>query len=675
MLAQSVVHFKQAIALEPKNVDMQDQLAALYERDNHFEEAVALFKQRQAQDPDNPETYQRLTTAYTGMRRLDDAIAEWRKYRSRKPNDPLSYGEIAKLWEGSSKWQEARDERLEQIKLDPKDGVAKLSLAHDYSQLKQPDNAASEYRLVLDLDVSAKDIGDRERMYIAAARRNWRVKAWQGLSEISSDAGKYEDAIAYLRNVQEDAIQQAKRDQKPADAQTYLDIANLYERANQSEPARKELKALTDMRPDDAVVFAALSDFEERHGQTEAAVTALRRAEERAADPVVYGLQIAGLYRKHNLPDKAIAEYVRLLEKHPKEARIEEPYAAYLGQAGNDSRALVLYDALLKANPKDIQLLDKKANALTRLKRYPESIAVREKIVDAQPEVYQGYAALLNLYTLENRPEAYRQWLGSRVEKDPGNLPAMAALVDAYEQQKMDDEGWKLVRGIVQKHRSDPEVQQTFVNVLSQHNRMEEAIGVQREMAHLRPNDLDAHIKLADLLAGSGNPGESNKVFLTMSDDANVSLAIRTQARRVLAKRLENQVKLEDAIEQYKAVVKAEPGDLTSTFALGRLLIQMGHDQEAIAYYTEHAGETKSPLLRAYYLVRLGGIYEKQGHKDEALKQYHEAQRVYPQNEEVGGAIQRLMQAKQDNSKPSIPNTGDKKPVNATNDTGKPTGK
>ena len=184
LLAQSVAHFKQAIALDPKNVDMQDQLAALYERDNHFEEAVALFKQRQAQDPDNPETYQRLTTAYTGMRRLDDAIAEWRKYRSRKPNDPLSYEEIAQLWEGSGKWQEARDERLEQIKLDPKDGVAKLSLAHDYRQLKQPDNAASEYRLTLDLDVSAKDAGDKERMYIAAARRNWRVKAWKGLSEI-----------------------------------------------------------------------------------------------------------------------------------------------------------------------------------------------------------------------------------------------------------------------------------------------------------------------------------------------------------------------------------------------------------------------------------------------------------------------------------------------------------
>ena len=75
--------------------------------------------------------------------------------------------------------------------------------------------------------------------------------------------------------MQEEEIQQAKRDQKPADAQTYLDIANLYERANQPEPARKELKALTDMRPDDSKAFAALSDFEERHGQTEAAVTAL----------------------------------------------------------------------------------------------------------------------------------------------------------------------------------------------------------------------------------------------------------------------------------------------------------------------------------------------------------------------------------------------------------------
>lgn len=676
LLAQSVVHFKQAIALDPKNVDMQNQLAALYERDNHFEEAVALFKQRQAQDPDNPEPYQRLTTAFMGMRRIDDAIAEWRKYRSRKPNDPISYGEIATLLESGGKWQEARDERLEQIKLDPKDGFAKLSLAHAYRELKQPDNAASEYRLLLDMDVSAKDVGDKERVYIAAARRNWRVKAWKGLSEVSADAGKYEEAIAYLHNVQEDAIQQAKRDQKPADAQTYLDIASLYERAKQPEPARKELRALTDMRPDDSKAFAALSDFEERQGQTEAAVTALRRAEERDGDPINYGLQIAGLYQKHSLPDKAIAEYARLLEKHPKEARIQEPYAAYLGQAGNDSHALALYDSLLKANPKDIKLLDKKAIVLTRLKRYPESIAVREKIVDAQPEVYQAYADLSNLYTLENRPEAYRQWLGSRVEKDPGNLAAMAALVDAYAQQKLEEDGWKLVRGIVQKHKGDPEVQQAYVNVLLQHKRVEEAIGAQREVAQSRPNDLDTHIKLADMLADSGNPGESNKVFVTMSESADVPLPTRLKARRVLAQRLERQGKLEDAIQQYKAIVKAEPGDMTSTFALGRVLIQAGHDQEAIAYYTEHAGEAKMPApFRAYYLVRLGSVYEKQGHKDEALRQYREAQRVYPQNDEVGVAIQRLTQVKPDNSKPTGQNAEDKKPVNAASDSVKPTGK
>ena len=373
LLSQAIAHYKQAIALDAKNTDLTNQLAALYERDNRFDDAVVLFRQRQQQDLDNPEPYHRLTDAFIGMQRVDDAIAEWRKYRSRKPNDPVSYAEIASLQESLGKWQEAHDERLEQIKLDPKDGFAKLGLARDFRELKQPDNAASEYRLVLDMDVSAKDAGDKERLYIAAARRNWRLKAWQGLSELSAADNKFDEAIAYLRNIQEDTVQQAKRDQKLPDAQTYLDIAGLYERAKQPDKAGQELKALTDARPDDDKAFAALSAFEERQGNVEAAVTALHRAEERSPDPVLYGLQSANLYQKHNLPDKVLAEYARLLEKHPKDARVLTPYADTLGQAGNDARALPIYDFHAESHAQRRKVAGQKSHCASTLEAHPGS--------------------------------------------------------------------------------------------------------------------------------------------------------------------------------------------------------------------------------------------------------------------------------------------------------------
>ena len=318
---------------------------------------------------------------------------------------------------------------------------------------------------------------------------------------------------------------------------------------------------------------------------------------------------------------------------------------------------------LLKANPKDVKLLDKKAIVLTRLKRYPESIAIREKIVDAQPEVYQGYADLSNLYTLENRPEAFRQWLGSRVEKDPGNLPAMAALVDAYAQQKMDDEGWKLVRGIVQKHKGDPEVQQTFVNVLSQHNRMEEAIGVQREMAQSRPNDLDAHIKLADLLAGSGNPGESNKCFCPWATTPTCPLRYGQQARRVLAQRLERS----GQTGRRDSAVQSRRESGTGRFDLHvRARTPAWRKRDTIRkpspFTPNMPEEAKTPAapFRAYYLVRDWAAFTRsRGIRTRRLRQYREAQRAYPQNDEVGVAIQRLTQAKPDNAKPPIPNAED----------------
>ena len=646
-LNTAVAHFQQAIALDPKDTLVQTQLGALYERDGRFPDALAVFQKQQEADPDNPEPYRLIARLSIAMRNPDKGIAEWRKYRTRKPGDPASYGEVADLLDAEGKTKEASEERLLQIQHDPKNGQAKLDLAREYRQLKQPSDAETEYKLILDMDMTGKDAGEKERPYVTAARRNWRMRAWRGLSELSDAAGKTEEAAAYLQNVQQEETSLAKQEQQPPPEQTFVDIANLYERSKQADLARKELKALTDARPDDATAFGALGDFEQRQGRAAEAVFAYNRAEERAKDPIEYGLKAALVYQKQNQMDKAIAEYTRLVNKYPNEPRFATPLAEALEQSHDDARALALYNAQLKAQPDSILLLDKKAIVLTRLKRYAEARAVREKIVERQPTDYQSYANIGYLYDVEGKPELYRQWLTARVAKSPTLLPAMAALVDAYVKQKQEEEGWKVVRGIVQQHPNDVDAQETYVDALSQHNRLPEAIEVRRLLARQNPKDPELQTRLAELLISGGQKDEADKVLTAYVERAAVPADARLQVRIFLAKQLNAEGKNTEAIAQYQKLAQAAPENLSFLFTLGGLLVQSGRDEDAIRLYSAQAKkDTAPPVLRARFFTLIGDIYSREGHKTEAQAQYQQALRLNPQNKEAAVGMQRLASSK-----------------------------
>ena len=652
LLSASEKHFRQAIALNPADTNAENQLALLYERDNRFDQALAVYRARLVSAPDNADTVARIAHLDLASHSPDAAIAEWRSYRTRKPADPVSYSEVADLLEAQGKWQEAALERQEQIQRDPKNAAPRLALAQDYAELKQVGDAQTQYEQTLALDANALDVDETARLYAVAARRNWRRAAWRGLAQLREQSGKPDEAAAFLANVQQDDVAASRRDHKPPDAQATLELAQLRERAKQPEQARAELKNLTQLRPDDPLVFAALGDFEERQGHIEDAAFAYTRAEERASDPVAQGLKTVTLFQKHNQPPRAVTEAMRLLAKYPRDPRLAEPLAQSLELTRDDARALAVYDALLKATPDDPLTLDKKAVVLTRLKRYDDALAVRQRLVVRTPREYQSYANVGYLYTLKGQPDAYRQWLIARAQATPAQLPAQAALIDAFVQQKKEDEGWQTLRGIVAKHPADPDVQEAYIAVLAQHNRMADALALRRQIAKDYPAELEAQTRLNGLLLANGSIDEADALLTTYVARPGLSAATRLQARNVLAQQLAAHDKTEPAIAQYRQILQAAPRDFAATLALGRLYIAAGRAPDALALYETNAQEEKSPpVLRAYFLTLAGDINARQGQTGQAQEHYQRALRLNPQSKEAAQALQKMAPLKSDGGK------------------------
>lgn len=642
--AAAETHFQQAMKLDPKDKVIQDGIAILYERMGRYEEGMALFRKRIAENPDQVSGYQQLARLYVMQRKVDDVLATWKEYRKRKPDDMESYIQSAHVLEGSARYEEANAEWKLWLARHPKDGTAMLSIAQNLALMKKNPEAEAEFKAILDLDTTGRDVKDpNEKPAAIATAESNRLEALRGLAQLKQVEGKWDDAILWWiqAKTQEGSI--GARSRKPAGPATYRALAVAYEKAKKPELAVKEYLALAQAYPNDPTPFADLARLYEGEEKIEEAADAYRKGAERSSDPTDYGVQVAELYRRKSKLDKALIEYEALAKRKPKDLRILSPIAQLYEQTRQDEKALAAYEALIKADPNARWAEGKKAFVLTRLKRYPEARAIYEKAIERNPDDYQAYADLARLYSEEGKPEAYLPYLQSRFEKAPHRRSLMAAVLDQFTQQKNEDAGLVYLRGVVEKHAKERVILEGFASLLLQRKRVPEAVAIYKRIADENPKDVGAQVQYAQYLDLNGQRDEATKLFETLVARTDLPADQIRTVRIQLATRYVQLNRQEDAITQYRAVVKAFPEDFVSASTLAGLLATTGREDEAIPLYAGMLGQTAYPApVRAQIRVRLGDIYAKKGNKTEAAGHYREALKLNPNDEAAKEGLKKV---------------------------------
>src|SRR5205823_2078537 len=117
---QAIAEQERAIALNPNFADGYVGLAAVLSNVGRLEEAMELIKQGMRLNPYYPDWYAfNLGHAYRLLGRYEEAIAAHQDAIIRNPNLLLAHVELAGIYSELGRWEEARTEAAEVLRISP----------------------------------------------------------------------------------------------------------------------------------------------------------------------------------------------------------------------------------------------------------------------------------------------------------------------------------------------------------------------------------------------------------------------------------------------------------------------------------------------------------------------------------------------------------------------------
>ncbi len=249
-LVQAIDALKQALAINPENVDAILLLGQLNLRNSNFDEVVSAMTGLLKKHPDLRPARLLLAEAYQSMKRLDDAVTILQEQTLKAPNDPQAYFFIGLILRQQNKNDEARKafekarelapdnpattEQLVQLDLATKDVTSAMAKVQQALSQK-PDSAAAHFiEAQVYVAMQAWDKAEADLLKTLELDPKFS-RAYDSLISVYVAQGKLADAISRLEELL------AKN---PKNAPALMTSAMLYEQKKDFEKARDAYEKL-----------------------------------------------------------------------------------------------------------------------------------------------------------------------------------------------------------------------------------------------------------------------------------------------------------------------------------------------------------------------------------------------------------------------------------------------
>jgi tetratricopeptide (TPR) repeat protein len=150
-LDEAEAHYKAALALDPKNPQINSQLGLLYAHENgRLEEAITYFRRSLAAAPLNADVRNNLGLALATQGKLEEALKEYRESLRQKPSI-AAYNNVANALSAMGRLDEAAENYKTALKIDSTNSQIHFNLGIVYTRQNQFGPAIDEYQRALDL--------------------------------------------------------------------------------------------------------------------------------------------------------------------------------------------------------------------------------------------------------------------------------------------------------------------------------------------------------------------------------------------------------------------------------------------------------------------------------------------------------------------------------------------
>jgi len=404
--------YRKAAELDPSELSHQRGLGQTLMAEEKFQEALAVYQKIADLMPDDSDVYLRIAQIYRELHQLDKAEENLVRAKQYAPgNLDVLYNE-AMLYEAQGRYEDAirvLSDAVTGIKSQPP-GLAsrRRSLSILYQQLGQLYRDAQNYQAAINTYEELGRLGDEEdrraRMMIMDTYRTAKdlPKALQASKEalakypsdpairashalLLGEDGQTDEAVKILRAQLQGPQSQGQA--SDVDRETYLNIAQVYERGR-------------------------------RYKEAEEAARAAEVLPGQPRDKVMVWFLLGAIYERQKFFDKAEEQFKKVLAVDPKNAPVLNYYGYMLGDLGiRLDEAEDLVQKALKEEPYNGAYLDSLGWIYFKQNKFAESEAALRKAVERESHDATIHSHLGDLFAKTGRGTlAAAEWEKSLME-------------------------------------------------------------------------------------------------------------------------------------------------------------------------------------------------------------------------------------------------------------------
>lgn len=561
-------YFEQFLALEPKNAQLWkergDALATAGRHELALESFAAAEKLLAGDPSRRMEIIARRGQVYEAMGKDDEAVAEYRRAMKLAPKG--YYIEV----------------ELTQKIVDIYRRKQQLPTLLTYYEKEWPEGKRGHFEWST-LGKLYEETGAQDKAIAAlrkaVAKAAYELDTQRRLITLLENSGRDDEAIA-----QYEAVVRAA----PGEARFQLELADRYWRKGQEKKALDTLNRLKSRFPGDAGVLAAMADLYQRWGKEDLAIAEYERLSKLEPDDPSHIITLGEQYMTKGDPAKAMATWKRLLVGN--KASGYAKYAEVMAEHNKPAEAIANYEKAIKLDDKNAEYFRGRANVLESQKRWQDAVTDWEKVVSligtkATDRLARREARTRLVKAIVKgsvRPETYRDtW--ERAFK-AGDNEAGYYLVTFYGLKAKANEPTTTLVALHKRVPEDHDITLELVKVHKDNRKYADAVELLVALAKAAPSrEREVYQMISEIKTIERKDDEA----IEWAQKALAKNPNAPDAHERLAERYVEMQRFDDAIAAYEQVLKIDPRNTKTQFALAQLSVQTGNPTRAAQLYRD----------------------------------------------------------------------------------------
>jgi len=599
------------------------ELGAIYYSDAQYQEALPLLKKAYSQSPET-QLALRIGISYKHVGDADSAI--W--YLEKAFGDPAekptaeTISHLAQLYYEGKRWS-----KLTQFFQKYAPTTVEQKLWHANAQLQLPDTSAA----ITAFQQAIEQLGDQKdqtalqareqlgRLFIAQKRYSEADKQidfiykanptfasiHQLRAEVAVGSGKIGEAIS--------AYEQLTSSEN-ADPAVFAQLAQLYEKNNQTEKAQQSLQRLLTLRPQDPQVFLALGRFSfEAENYADAYEKFSQAVILENSRPGWLGKAQSAM--KLDKVEAALDAARSALNLDPDNPVLFKIMAWALVKKNMFAEARAYAEQAVKADADNTDVLKLLASIYKELKLSHQLAEIDQKLHIANPKDPESLQRLARYYDQNGQSEKALEYYRSFSDLEPKNTEAARRSYEIALVLQKDAVAESYIQRYLKLESQDAEAHRDAGLLFYRAQKMDKALASFQKALQIDPAISGFYKEYAEVVMQAGQEAEMISAFTKLVESGQADATIYRTLGSVYAK----QKQYARSLSVLKDGLKKYPSNTALLGEMGSVYAEQGNTGEAILAYEQAVmlNPSESEIFR-----QLGELYRKKGEREQAVTMY-----------------------------------------------------